>query len=91
MNHEEFKKKFAVNEENGSFKLTAAGCFDRHKLPRRKQPLTLEESKIRDNNVGLSRSERIEKRNYANIKPGMTLNQICNILNDNEDKGLRWR
>ena len=88
---EAFRAKFAKDDDNGSYKLTAIGCFDRHKTPRKQQLMTTEESNHKMNNVGLSRSERCERGNYGKIKPGMTIDQITEVLNSEDDNGLRWR
>jgi hypothetical protein len=34
MTSQEFRERFAINEDNGSYKLTADGCMARHNQPR---------------------------------------------------------
>ena len=79
-----FKEKFAIDEHSGSFKLTAWGCFQRHMTPRREQDMSREESAKREFSYGMSKEERREQRALKEIKPGMSLNKIMEILNEGE-------
>ena len=58
----DFKKKFAQNPLNGSYKLTASGCFDRHNTTRDEQNMTQEET-VNKERSGWNHSEYSERKN----------------------------
>ena len=83
----QFKEKFAVNE-HGVFKLTALGCFMRHDISRLEEPMMRHESAVKEFNTPTSRAERVEKGNYDKLRPWMSNDEISEILNSDEMRGI---
>lgn len=63
----DFKNKFAQNPINGSYKLTAIGCFDRHNITRDEQNMTQDESANKEMS-GWNYSEYGERKSLEQMR-----------------------
>lgn len=91
--NEEFREKFAVDDWNGNFKLTAHGCFLRHNTPRAAQALTKMENfrgtyfsgsrgVMRDERRLLGRVAYLKSRGYRVRPDHQSLEDFCEEYKD---------
>ena len=73
--NKEFKKKLAMKPLNGSYKLTASGCFDRHKTTRDEQNMTQNETNNKEMS-GWNHSEYSERQNLEHMRKLIKLGMV---------------
>ena len=80
----DFKRKFAQNPLNGSYKLKADGCFERHNTTRDEQNMTQQETNKKEMS-GWNHSEYSERQNLEHMRKLIKLGMVMGATETMEE------